>query len=812
MTKAGSDASAQVGNLPADATSFIGRRRELAEVKRLLATTRMVTLTGFGGVGKTRLALRTAHALRRSFRDGVWLVDLANVTDPALVAPTVAESLRVPEGSRRDPTQILADHLRDRQLLVILDNCEHLPAACAALAERLLPEAPGLHLLATSRQRLDVATEHTLTVAPFPLPDARRSADGDGDGAGAGVGVGAGAGVGVGAGAGVGVGAGRQIPARFESVALFVERAAAVQHDFALTADNEDAVVGICRRLDGIPLAIELAAARVRVLTPRQILDRLDQRYSVLTSGPCSSDPRHRTLVSMLDWSYDLCSAGEQSMWARSAVFADGFDLDAAEAVCAGDGLAPEDVMDLVTGLIDKSVLLREDHHGRATYRQLTLIRDYGLCRLAEQETSTLARRRHFDYFREEGLRTAQHWLAPHQVEWFARLRSVHADLRAALDYALADPDLRQEGLRLAADLLYHWLDGYLNEGRDWLDRLLAADTEPTATRADALWVNTWLAIIQSDFPAARRMLAQARSILETVDAPSTLGYVELFSGMLATATGDAGAGLVHYARAREIHRAVGNQHGIAFALIRSSMAYSAMGDSARAVELAEEALPLCAAAGDIWHKSYVLLALGIELWRQGDVARATRLEQESLRYNQSLDDHVGVALNLQVLALAAASGGQPARAAELFGALDATNRSLGVSLTGYTHLSAYQDRCVRELRATLGEEAYARAFAEGAARSYDQAVAAALQEEPDRRGVRRPPGKSPLTPREREIADLIAQGRTNKQIANALVIAQRTAESHVENILVKLGFTSRAQVAAWTAEQGHAGDGRDDR
>ncbi|MET9022956.1 LuxR C-terminal-related transcriptional regulator [Actinopolymorpha sp. NPDC004070] len=793
MTRPGSDAAAQVGNLPADTTSFVGRRRELAEVKRLLSSTRMVTLTGFGGVGKTRLALRAAHAFRRSFRDGVWLADLANVTDPALVAPTVAESLRVLERSRREPARMLADHLRDRQLLVVLDNCEHLPGACAELADRLLSAAPGLHLLVTTRQRLGVASEHTLAVPPLPLPEAHERAVGDvADGHGE-------------AGA-------RQVPGRFDAVALFVDRAAAVQHDFALTEENQDAVVTICRRLDGIPLAIELAAARVRALTPAQIRDRLDRSYGVLTTGPGCGDPRHRTLAAMLDRSYDLCSAGEQAMWARSAVFVNGFDLDAAEAVCADDDLPREDVMDLVTGLIDKSVLIREDHAGRARYHQLTLVRDHGLRRLAEQDRLDATRRRHFAYFRQEGARTARQAFAPHQVEWFARLRREHDDLRAALDYALARPDLRQEGTGLAADLLFHWLNGYLNEGREWLGRMLAADTTPTAARADALWTNAWLAVIQADFPAARTMLAEARSILATVDAPSTLGYVELFSGMLATATGDADAGLAHYARALEIHRASRNQHGIAATLIRSSMAHSALGDAARAVELAEEALSLCAAAGDIWHRAYVLLALGIEVWREGDVARATALERESLRYNQRLDDQVGVALNLQVLALAAASAGQPARAAGLFGALDTLSRALGVSLTGYTYLSEYQDRCVRELRATLGEDAYAKAFAEGAERGYDHAVATALQEEPDRRGVRSTPGKSPLTRREREIADLIAQGRTNRQIASALVIAQRTAESHVENILVKLGFTSRAQVAAWTAEQGHTDVGRHDR
>ncbi|WP_157181603.1 ATP-binding protein, partial [Actinopolymorpha alba] len=343
----------RAGNLPVDATSFVGRRSELAEVRRILSTARLVTLTGVGGVGKTRLALRVAAGLQRAFPDGAWLVDLTLLSDPRLLAQTVAEALEIREQSRRDPMDILADYLSDRHMLLILDNCEQLSQASAMLADRLLRAAPGLRILATSRQRLNVATEHTVAVPPLSLPKEFPRA-----------------------------GAGGAF-APSEAVLLFTERATAARYDFVLSEDNKDAVVGICQRLEGIPLAIELAAARLRSLSPEQILERLDDRYRLLTAGPKNVAPRHQTLRALIDWSYDLCTPAEQRFWARSAIFAGSFDLAATEAVCADD-TQPEDVIDLVTELIDKSILVREEHAGQARYRQLDLIRQYGRHRLTD--------------------------------------------------------------------------------------------------------------------------------------------------------------------------------------------------------------------------------------------------------------------------------------------------------------------------------------------------------------------------------------------------------------------------------------------
>ena len=768
------------GNLPADVTSFVGRRNELVEVKRLLSDARLVTLTGVGGVGKTRLALRAASSVHRAFGDQVWLVDLARLSDPSLVPQAVAETLQLAETSRRDPLDILADQLRDRQLLLVLDNCEHLLHESAVLADRLLKAAPRLRILATSRQALNVPNERMLLVPPLPLPSL--------DGAEA---------------------PEDQTLEQYGAVALFVQRAVAVQFDFVLDDDNRDAVVGICRRLDGIPLAIELAAARLRTLSPQQILERLGDRYKLLTTGPRSVAPRHQSLQALIDWSYELMSTQERLLSVRSSVFAGSFDLSAAEAVCAGDGIQTDDIIDLIAELIDKSLLEREVGGRIARYAQLDTIREYGRHRLVESGEDAAVRSRHREYHQEMAEQTARKVFGPDQVEWFARLQQEHADLRAALEYSVSEPAERQHGLRMAADLLYHWLDGsFLNEGRAWMDRLLALDPAPTPARADALWSNSWLAIIQGDIPAAQAMLEEARSLGEELDLPAVLGYSALFAGFAAMYTGNVDQALASYEEALARHRAIGNRHGVALTLIRTSLAYSFRGDAERAIALAEECLDACDEAGDSWHKSYALNALGIQVWRQGDTRRATAIEQDSLRLNHALDSRLGIALNLEVLAWIAATTGEYERAARLLGILRTRWQQIGAPLSGYGHLKGYHDTCVERTRNNLSAGMYAAFLEDGAELGIHQAIAYGLQEkEPSARSAGRVEA-SRLTRREREIAQLVAEGQSNKEIASALVIAQRTAESHVENILVKLGFTSRAQIAAWVAANERAPSG----
>ncbi|WP_223838465.1 ATP-binding protein [Saccharopolyspora pogona] len=750
-----------MGNIPVDTTSFVGRSRELSEAKSMLARSRLVTLIGVGGVGKTRLALRVAASLPRAFPDGVWLVDLTKMSGPQLLTRTVAEAVEIRESSRRNPLVVLAEHFRDRRALLVLDNCESMSQECAGMANALLKEAPKLRILATSRQRLNIAAEALMDVPPLS-----------------------------------------------EGVTLFVERAKAVRADFRLDDRNRTAVEGICRRLDGLPLAIELAAARTRTLSLDEILARLDDPYHLLDVASAGGEPRHQTLRALIDWSHGLCTPAERQVWVRTSVFAGAFDLEAAEAVCRDEDLLAEDVVDAVAGLIDKSILHRELHGNISRYRQIDTIRAYGRERLADSGAEPAIALRHRQYYQRVGARTAVERFGPNQVEWFARLRLDHADLRAALERCAADPGAASDGLRLAADLMYHWVGSYyLNEGRGWLDEFLALATEPTMVRVDALWVNGWLALIQSDLTAARSMLAEARTLATRLGAEPALGYVALYSGMVASLSDDTATALELYDEALRRHRASGNQHGIATALIRTAMAHSRLGNSDRASALAEECLAVCDAVGDIWHKSYALTALGIEMWRQGDAERAAELEGESLRLNRDLDDRMGIVLNLDVLALAAASGGDHRRAARLFGAQQALRRSLGVSLHTYTHFAAQHEECVQQLRADLGERAYHSLVQEGTELTLDEAVALAVAEKPRSTTRSASGGPALLTRRESQVAELIARGMTNKEIAAELVIAVRTAESHVEHIFAKLDVTSRAQVATWITEHARASE-----
>ncbi|MER5318845.1 ATP-binding protein [Streptosporangium roseum] len=775
----------QAQGLPAEVTSFVGRRHEVAEVKRLLSGARVVTLTGTGGVGKTRLALRVAADVLRAFRDGVWLVDLAALECPELLVQAVSEALRIRDHSTRPPMQVLIEHLRDKQTLVILDNCEHLLHDCAVLAETLVRAAPEVRILTTSRQVLGIAGEQTLAVPtlPLPLPDSGVSRPS------------------------------LESLAQYDAIQLFVERAGAVLPGFAVTESNRDAVERICRRLDGIPLGIELATVRLRALSVEQLLARLDDRFQLLTSGSRAALPRQQTLRALIDWSYALCTEQERLLWARASVFVDGLDLAAAEEVCSGDGILREEVVDLVIGLVDKSVLIRDDHPSSpsaARYRLLETVRQYGRERLATTGQAAALQRRHRDYYRKLAAEARARHFGPSQVAWFTTLKIEHANLHAALEHCFARPEGVATGLGMAADLLYHWITNcYLHEGRRWLDRGLTAHTAPDETRARALWTDSWLAVIQADVTSATAMLEEARTLGERLGQEPVRAYVALYSGMVAMCRRDAGSAVALYEEAVTRHRSTGDPVGLALALIRLCLARSFLGDSPGAISAAEECLAVCDAHGEGWHRAYAMMALGIEIWRQGDTPRAAELEKESLRFNCSLNDPLGAGVNLEVLAWIAAAEKQYQKAARLLGALETIWQAIGAPLSGFGHLAGYHDECVSRTRRALGEPAFNAAVRRGARLPYGEALAYALEEGAPGDGSQAEEGRqAPLTRREMEIAQLVAQGMSNKEIAATLVIAQRTAEGHVEHILSKLGFTSRAQVAVWIGEWNRSADG----
>lgn len=765
-----------IGNLPAEVSSFVGRHREVSEVRRLLDSSRLVTLTGVGGVGKTRLALHTAASYQRVYEDGVWLVDLSKLSrlsQPDALADAVAGVLDIAEHSARSGLAALCDYLRDRRLLLILDNCEHMRESCAALVDQLLAVAPALRILATSRQELRAAGEHMMDVPPLSLPEESQPAP----------------------------------PlnklADYEAVALFVERADQ-RGPFALTRENQQAVLGICRRLDGIPLAIELATVRLRMLSPEQILERLDNRWRLLNTGSPTMATRHKTLHGLIDWSFELCSAAERMLWTRCSVFAGGFDLEAAERVCAGQGVDVEQMVDVIDGLVDKSILLVEGRGSTARYRLLETIRQYGRARLDVADERVSLRRRHVDYYAWLAAKAARRMFGPNHIDWLARLRRDHANLRLALEYAREMADWRL-GLRLAADLRYHWVTcAFVHEGRRWLDQLLTLAPEYTAERADALWVNSWLAIIQGDMSSANALVAEGHVVTETAQAAAARGYVALFAGQLAMYDGNRGSALEFYQKALRHHRAVGDLEGTVMTLNRLSLAHSALGHGREALSAAEDSRDLCESRGDMAHKSYALWVLGIEVWRQGDNDRALTLQRESLGIRLRMQDIQGLTLNIEVLSWIAATGESYERAARLLGICVILRNSIGTQLSGWGHLAEFHDQCESRTRTALGDRGYAEAVQFGSTLSFDEAIAFALGDLPRPRAAPAPVESTVDTPeltrREREVVDLLAEGQTNRDIASTLAISQRTAETHVANILSKLRFSSRSQIARWAS------------
>jgi predicted ATPase/DNA-binding CsgD family transcriptional regulator len=761
----------QLGNLPMDVTSFVGRRRELSEARRLLGHARLLTLAGAGGVGKTRLALRLAGQVRRTFPDGVWLVDLAPLQDRGHVPRAVIAALGLHDHSTRRPVDTLLEHLVHKRLLLVFDNCEHLSDACAVLAAKLLSEVEGVRILATSRQILSVEGEQVLEVPPLSVPHSDWSSAG-----------------------------GSLI--EYEAVRLFVERAAAVVPGFAITAGNDAVVARLCRGLDGIPLAIELAAVRLRVLSAEQIVERLDDRYRLLTQGSRAAFERHQTLRAAIEWSYDLCSAQEQILWGRLSVFSGSFDLEAVEQTCAAEDIPQEDVFELVAGLVDKSILSREEHGPRVRFRLLETIRQYGQLRLTEAGQEKPLRRRHRDYYHHLALRADAAVMSSGQTEWMHRLRPDLSNMRVALDFCLTEPGQVQAGLRIASALQYYWLFyGLLGEARQWLTRALELDRRPTVIRSKALSTAAYIILLQGDTDAALLLRDEGNVLARQLDDGRALAHATHICGMVAWAQGDLHDAISLLTEALERARIDGDDPTETFIdLLFLAMTTALLGDSSSATRSAET-LAAAQSAGAEWSVAWGRWAVALHHFVQGDSRYATGLFQDALRLHCTFSNPWGYAWCTEALAWTAAADEQHERAARLLGATEATLRAIG-GMGGFKLFAAAHEQCEAQLRRALGDDAYIAAVQRGADLSLDQAIAYALGEQTTAPRPALSPTHAPdvLTRRERQVAELIARGLSNKQIATKLVIAPRTAEGHVERILTKLGFTSRTQIAAWAA------------
>ncbi|MDL2079926.1 LuxR C-terminal-related transcriptional regulator [Streptomyces sp. GXMU-J15] len=753
------------GAIPADLTAFIGRRAEVAAVKGLLRTSRLVTLTGVGGVGKTRLALQVGAGATGAFPDGVALVELAGLADPGLVVETLAAALGLQNQRARVTLDVVAEHLRPRKALLVVDNCEHLADACAQVLGALLGAAPDLRVLATSRQVLGITGEQTFPVPPLPVP----APDGAPD---------------------------AEELLRYHSVTLFEQRAAAVLPGFRVTADNAADVARLVHRLDGLPLALELAAGRIRSLTLKEILARLEDRFALLTGGSRAASPRQQTLSGLMDWSYDLCSPREQALWARLSVFPGDFDLEAAEAVCAGADLPAHAVVDAVHGLVEKSILNRQEHDGRARYHALETVRAYGRQRLAASGELALHRRRHREHCLDLAARAQRHWFGPEQVTWLARLRREHANLRAALDFCLDTPGEASAGLTLASLPHHYWIThGALSEGRRWLSRLLAADQEPGAARTRALGTYAYLGIMQGAVAETVPVIAEYERAAEEARDASALAWSRHHRAMAAVFSGELTRAAQLLEDAVRRHRAVDDPAGAAECGFKLAVVVGLLGDTDRALELCQESQDVTAAHGESWIRADALFAESLIRWQRGERARADAPAREALRLLRPLTDRWGIALCVEVVAWNAAADGAMERAARLLGILRRLWEAIGGTLFAAPFMTESHRRCETDVRRALPERVYERAVRRGAGLTLDEALAYVLEESP---ADEEPYERAGLTRREREVAGLVAAGLSNKEIAARLLITRRTVESHVGRTLAKLGLTSRSQLTAW--------------
>ncbi len=766
------------GNLPYELTSFIDRRTELAEMKRELSVSRLVTLTGSGGVGKTRLALRAASTARHNFADGAWLVELADVSDASHLVEVVAATLDIRGRPNTPLVEVLTQFLGSADMLLILDNCEHVVDAVAKLTDTMLRACPHLRILATSREPLNIDGESVVWVPPLAVPNKDQESN-------------------------------LRAISGFGAVTLFSDRAAAVVPGFQLDGDNTSAVAQICARLDGLPLAIELAAAWLRSMSIDQILQHLDDRYSFLTHGSRSAPKRQQALQWCIDWSYELCTLAEQRLWARLSVFVGGFELDAAEDICATD-LTPPSALDALTSLVDKSILIREEVDTVVRFRMLETLRQYGRQKLQTTAEYEALRRRHRGWYKQLALDAEAEWISHRQPEWVARLDREQPNLREALESFLSEdtPEAVQASLRTSAALYEFWfLRGLYGEGRALLDRALArSDAGPAPDRVAALRASIQLAAVHGDFRTVATHSKEVRALSQQSSIPAVQAQIDIAEGSLALTRGDAARACAALERAVNILRTQRTSTLHANALGFLMWASEVRGDRTRTDTHSRELLSVTEPCGELFYRGSALRGMAVVAWQQGDRRRAEHLIMTALRLNRRLNSPTTAAVDFQALAWTIAHT-DAERAAVLMGAaarLWPAAREATTAVPPLSPLTSPLNReCDRVTRRALGARKFDAAFRRGRMLSLDAAVAYALGEQGSTpsRGT-----STALTKRERQVAELIGQGLSNKQIAAKLVISQRTAEGHVEHILTKLAFTSRAQIAVWvTIEDAHA-------
>jgi non-specific serine/threonine protein kinase len=721
-------------NLPHFLQSFIGRERELAEIRQLLPGTRLLTLTGTGGIGKTRLALQAAAELRDAYPDGVWFVDLAPLVDPGLVPSALAQVIGVKESAGQPLVKTLSDHLRPLNVLLVLDSCEHVLDACARLAGALLRESGGTTLVATSREPLRIGAERVYPLGALPLPDPQGDA---------------------------------HSIAQSDSVRLFVDRARYHRPSFDLQDQRARAVAEICVRLDGIPLALELAAARMAALPVEQIVRLLDQRFRLLASGSRSDLPRHQTLCALLDWSYELLDEEERQVFARLSVFAGGWTLGAAEAVGAGEVIAKGDVVYLLIALVEKSLVVADDDGDR--YRMLETVREYARDKLVMSGNSNAVRERHRNFFLALAVNADPNLAGPEQGTWLQRLEDEYDNLRSALEYCLGAASGSDAGLRLCAALHWFWImRGYRAEGLDWCERVLGIEAvdKRTPERAMALEAAGILAYHLGDFPVAGAYHEDSLAIARELSDEKGMARAAISLGDLRLRQGDPVAAKAMCEEALAISRnladpwltqqslnGLGNVAGsmgehrmaqslyeeslaiarkradrVRIAILLNNLGYGAFlqGEYSAARARHEESLTIRRELKDPGGIAYSLSGLGDVALQQGDYSAAGVFVREALSLRRELGDKMGIVELLEKQAAVIGAIANPLHAAHIGGAAERLREEIGFPLT--TDERLHHDRHMAAVRAALGDDAaFNRAWQEGRGISPEQAIELAL-------------------------------------------------------------------------------------
>lgn len=755
-----------------EVTAFIGRREQRGDIRALLAESRELTLVGPGGIGKTRLALRVAADARRAFSDGVCCVSLDAVTDLEAVPDEIAAAIGVHGAGGESTTALVVSYLAERRMLLLLDNCEHLIDAVANVADLILRHCPHVRILATSREPLRIAGESVQVVGPLSTPSAEGEA-----------------------------------LQQSEAVLLFLDRARSSAPWFELSSENEAAVAGVCRKLEGIPLAIELAAARLTSLSVFELDQGLSDHWELLNRGRRTAPSRQKTMAACVDWSFDLCTPAERKAWALAAVFVDGFDLDAAREICVDAGDPP--IEESLSSLVEKSVLTAI--HGATTrFRMLQPIRQRGLAELRTTFDTDAQLRRHAEFYLSLVEQAHAGWFSSAQLAWIDRVGTEIGNIAAALEYCTQDSDVAAQGLRGCGQLLeFVHIHGLFGQGRRWCERLLAVQPSEPESRALALRANCWWSTMQGDLGGARAMAEEGLLLAQAVD-----GEAEI---LLTQAAGLVALYADEYDECRNLlelairgFKDSGNLAELAHSWMLLAIVNAVGGAPEEAMKCYREGLAITQPAGEGWVQAWTMWAAALASWKLGDSMGAQNLLRKALDQEHRMTESMGIGSVMEAMAWIVAPT-SPEQSALLLGAAQNEWDRVEAPVYRLADLEAVHASALAIVHANLGD-AFDEVWNRGRSLDRAQAISACFGNERQVSAIARRGAPQLLTARELEVARLIDEGLSNPQIADELVISRRTAEGHVQHIFNKLGFTNRMQIARWYQEFASRGESASSR